>query len=192
MDMVIKHVVELSPASMEFLQGLASAVKGNVEVQSKKETICECSQKDENPTTADAETPQPVKRVRKPRAKKQAEAEEVVAEPEVKEVEPEVAIEPEAEQEEFSAEITTKIAYAAFQELSIDPEAPVGPLALTTKMREIILGAKKAHDPDNHENAAISDLSPEQRVEFINYVRAEGEGMPNCGHIVERILKEEV
>lgn len=176
MDMTVKHILEFSPEAQDFLKGLVSVVAGKVEAQSREDKTCACSQKDEKPDTTDTV---PVKKTRKPRAKK--ESSDPVQETPAEEKTPEPI--------EVSTEQVSQIAYKAFEKLSKDPEAPIGPDALTKKMRTLVLGEEKANDPECHENAAISSLTDAQRVTFVEWCASPEVG---CADIVAEELGREV
>lgn len=174
MEVTVKHVVELSPETLGVLKGLVSAATASVEVQDKEVKTCICDQKDE---TAPAEAA-PAKKTRKPRAKKET----APAEPEQAQEEA-----PAAEPVVYTHEQVSRIAFAAFEKLSKDPEAPIGPEALTKKVRVLVLGEEKGNDPENHENAAIASLTDEQRAAFVQYCESDEVG---CADVVKSVMED--
>lgn len=169
--MEVKVLIDFSDDVKQFLSGLASGAGVKVEAQCEDGKPCECGQKDE----AAAPEAAPVKKTRKPRAKKAACMEEETSEP-VAEAEPEPVV------EAYTPAQTSSIAHASFNKLDKDPEATVSPFALTTKIREIILGKEDAQDETK--NAAIDMLDDAQRVEFVHFCRDEA----GCADIVEAIM----
>lgn len=180
MEFEVKHVVELSPETLAVLKGFVSAVRSGVEAQSSiVEKPCQCSQKDEA-GTADTK-PEPVKKARKPRAKKQ---EEVVAQAATLAVPAEEV----AEEPLYTSEQVHTIALKGYGILEQDKEAKVGGIALVKKMRQLVLGEDKANDPECHETATIEMLNPEQREEFVSYCLSEEVGSAAIVELVDSVM----